>query len=46
MLSPELLAEARRITAELKTRRAVDVPDLGNVPGFDPSWALQTGVIN
>ena len=24
----------------------LDVPDLGSVPGFDPSWALQTGVIN
>ena len=24
----------------------LDVPDLGSVPGFDPSWALQAGVIN
>ena len=24
----------------------LDGPDLASVPGFDPSWALQTGVIN
>ena len=24
----------------------LDVPDLGSVPGFDPAWALQAGVIN
>lgn len=24
----------------------LDVPDLASVAGFDPSWALQTGVIN
>jgi len=24
----------------------LDVPDFGGVPGFDPSWALQAGVIN
>jgi len=24
----------------------LDVPDLASVPGFDPAWALQTGVIN
>ena len=24
----------------------LDVPDLVGVPGFEPSWALETGVIN
>ena len=24
----------------------LDVPDLGSVPGFDPSWALRAGVVN